>query len=84
MLPEGPLLHSDQVPEPKAVKNRVHLCLRPETAREEEAERLPGLGAVLVDDRREPGGAGRAAPADPEGNGFCVLRSAAERAAMSS
>src|SRR5690606_22363484 len=82
MRPGRPPLHSAQVPAPRAVKNRVHPRPRPATARAEEAERLPGLGAVLVDARREPGGAGRAAPADPEGNGFCVLRSAAERAAM--
>ncbi|MEU6256787.1 VOC family protein [Streptomyces sp. NPDC047043] len=84
MLPEGPLLHFNQVPEPKTVKNRIHLCLRPETSREEEVERLLGLGATLVTDRRRSDGAGWAVLADPEGNEFCVLRSAAERAAMSS
>ncbi|MFD9408724.1 VOC family protein [Streptomyces sp. NPDC059989] len=82
-LPEGPLLYFNQVPEPKTVKNRIHLCLRPETSREEEVERLLGLGATLVADRREPDGAGWAVLADPEGNEFCVLRSAAERAAIS-
>ncbi|MEJ8640991.1 VOC family protein [Streptomyces sp. MS1.HAVA.3] len=84
MLPEGPLLYFNQVPEPKTIKNRLHLCLRPETSREEEVERLLGLGATLVADRREPDGAGWAVLADPEGNEFCVLRSEAERAAMSS
>ncbi|WP_185909596.1 VOC family protein [Streptomyces sp. WAC01280] len=84
ILPEGPMLYFNQVPEPKTVKNRLHLCLRPETSREEEVERLLGLGATLVSDRREAGGAGWAVLADPEGNEFCVLRSAAERAAMSS
>ncbi|MFF1902899.1 VOC family protein [Kitasatospora sp. NPDC058218] len=84
MLPEGPLLHFNQVPEPKTVKNRLHLCLRPETTREEEVERLLNLGATLVDDRREPEGPGWAVLADPEGNEFCVLRSAADRAAMDS
>lgn len=84
MLPEGPLLHFNQVPEPKTIKNRFHLCLRPETTREEEVERLLKLGATLVDDRREPDGAGWAVLADPEGNEFCVLRSEADRAAMSS
>ncbi|MEU2391383.1 VOC family protein [Streptomyces sp. NPDC007369] len=81
--PEGPLLYFNQVPEPKTIKNRIHLCLRPETSREEEVERLLRLGATLVADRREPDGAGWAVLADPEGNEFCVLRSAAERAAMS-
>ncbi|MFI8339397.1 VOC family protein [Streptomyces sp. NPDC085639] len=80
MLPEGPLLYFNQVPEPKTVKNRIHLCLRPTTSREEEVERLLRLGATLVADRREPGGAGWAVLADPEGNEFCVLRSEADRA----
>ncbi|MEV7404590.1 VOC family protein [Streptomyces sp. NPDC091267] len=84
MLPEGPRLHFNQVPEPKTVKNRLHLCLRPETSREEEVERLLNLGATLVADRREPDGAGWAVLADPEGNEFCVLRSDTDRAAMSS
>jgi predicted enzyme related to lactoylglutathione lyase len=82
ILPEGPVLHFNQVPEPKTGKNRLHLCLRPQTSREEEVERLLGLGATLVTDRREPGGAGWAVLADPEGNEFCVLRSASDRAAM--
>ncbi|WP_225805010.1 VOC family protein [Streptomyces sp. NK15101] len=84
ILPEGPQLYFNQVPEPKTIKNRIHLCLRPETSREEEVQRLLSLGATLVADRREPDGAGWAVLADPEGNEFCVLRSAAERAAMSS
>ncbi|MFI1676411.1 VOC family protein [Streptomyces sp. NPDC020607] len=84
MLPEGPLLHFNQVPEPKTVKNRVHLCLRPKTSREEEVQRLLSLGAVLVADRREPDGAGWAVLTDPEGNEFCVLRGESDRAAVSS
>ena len=46
--------------------------------------RLMLLGTTLVDDRREPDGAGWAVLADPEGNEFCVLRSEADRAAISS
>ncbi|MER7759705.1 VOC family protein [Streptomyces sp. NPDC097619] len=84
ILPDGLQLYFNQVPEPKTVKNRIHLCLRPETSREEEVHRLLGLGATLVADRREPDGAGWAVLADPEGNEFCVLRSEADRAAMSS
>ncbi|MER5641234.1 VOC family protein [Kitasatospora sp. NPDC002227] len=42
---------------------------------------LLALGAALVADRRNPDGIGWAVLADPEGNEFCVLRSAAERAA---
>ncbi|BCL24949.1 glyoxalase [Streptomyces tuirus] len=84
MLPEGPLLYFNQVPEPKTIKNRIHLCLRPTTSREEEVERLLRLGATLVADRRKPDGAGWSVLADPEGNEFCVLRGESDRAATSS
>ncbi|HJD80221.1 VOC family protein [Kitasatospora aureofaciens] len=84
VLAEGPVLYFSQVPEPKTVKNRVHLCLRPETSREEEVERLLGLGATMVSDLRNPDGSGWAVLADPEGNEFCVLRSESERAAVPS
>ena len=61
------------VPEDKAVKNRVHPCLRPtDRTRDEEVERILGLGATLVADRRD-GDRGWAVLADPEGNEFCVL-----------
>ncbi len=74
-----------QVPEPKAAKNRVHLDLQPQDrTRDEEVERLLGLGAVLLDDRRNPDGTGWATLADPEGNEFCVERSRAEREASAS
>lgn len=73
-----------QVPEPKAAKNRVHLDLQPQDrTRDEEVERLLGLGATLLDDRRNADGTGWATLADPEGNEFCVERSAAERTATS-
>ncbi|MEV5715989.1 VOC family protein [Amycolatopsis mediterranei] len=72
-----------RVPEPKTVKNRLHLCLQPDIPRDEEVSRLLGLGASLVNDLRNPDGTGWAVLADPEGNEFCVLRSAAERAATS-
>lgn len=73
-----------QVPEAKAVKNRIHLDLQPQDrTRDEEIERLLGLGATLLDDRRNPDGTGWATLGDPEGNEFCVERSAAERAAAS-
>ncbi|MER8039926.1 VOC family protein [Streptomyces hydrogenans] len=81
LLPGGPVLYFNQVPEPKTVKNRIHLCLRPTTTRDAEVERLLGLGATLVGDLREPDGAGWAVLADPEGNEFCVLRSDSDRAA---
>jgi predicted enzyme related to lactoylglutathione lyase len=73
-----------QVPEPKSLKNRLHLDLQPQDRpRDEEVERLLKIGAVLVDDRRNPDGTGWAVLADPEGNEFCVERSAAERAKTS-
>ncbi|WP_051732133.1 VOC family protein [Kitasatospora phosalacinea] len=83
VTPEGgPVLYFNQVPEAKTVKNRVHLCLRPDdTGRDAEVARLLALGATLVGDHRHPDGTGWAVLADPEGNEFCVLRSAAERAA---
>ncbi|MFE6049928.1 VOC family protein [Kitasatospora sp. NPDC056446] len=83
-LAEGPVLYFNQVSEPKTVKNRVHLCLRPDISRDQEVDRLLGLGATLVSDLRDPDGSGWAVLADPEGNEFCVLRSAAERSATDS
>ncbi|MBD3545118.1 MULTISPECIES: VOC family protein [Streptomyces] len=80
-LMEGPALYFNQVPEAKAGKNRIHLCLRPDTSREPEVERLLALGAALVSDRRNEDGSGWAVLADPEGNEFCVLRSTSDRAA---
>ncbi|MEU1187379.1 VOC family protein [Streptomyces sp. NPDC005859] len=70
------------VPEAKSQKNRIHFDIQPQDrTREEEVERLLALGATLADDRRRPDGTGWAVLADPEGNEFCVERSAAERAA---
>ncbi|SDH52442.1 hypothetical protein SAMN05216553_12612 [Lentzea fradiae] len=81
LLEDGPVLFFNQVPEPKRGKNRLHVCLRPDSTRDEEVERLRGIGATLVSDHRNPDGTGWVVLADPEGNEFCVLRSAAERAA---
>jgi predicted enzyme related to lactoylglutathione lyase len=80
-LSQGLVLYFNQVPEPKTVKNRVHLCLRPQTSRDEEVQRLLGLGATFVADHRDPEGTGWAVLADPEGNEFCVLRGDSDRAA---
>jgi hypothetical protein len=61
-----------RVPEEKAVKNRLHLDLRPADQAAEVA-RLEGLGARRVDV-----GQGTEVSwvvlADPDGNEFCVLR----------
>ncbi|HKY68732.1 MAG TPA: VOC family protein [Acidimicrobiales bacterium] len=83
VIPGGdgtPNLLFEAVPEPKTVKNRVHLDLQPDHPRDAEVERLLGLGATLVADHRRPDGTGWATLADPEGNELCVERSVAERA----
>ena len=68
-----------RVPEGKTVKNRVHLDFQPVgRTRDEEIDRILGLGATMVADHR--GDDDFAQLADPEGNEFCVQRSAAERA----
>jgi hypothetical protein len=77
-----PDLLFQRVPEGKTVKNRVHLDLEPSIPREEEVERILGLGATMEADRRNPDGTGWVVLLDPEGNEFCVLRSAAERRAV--
>lgn len=80
--PGGPEVLFLAVPEGKSVKNRLHLDLQPvDRTRDEEVARLLAVGAVQVDDQRRPDGTGWVVLADPEGNEFCVLRSAAERAA---
>ena len=69
-----------QVPDAKQIKNRVHLDLKPaEDTRDRELERLLGLGAKEIADRRVADGTGWVVLADPEGNEFCILRSDAER-----
>jgi hypothetical protein len=70
------------LPDAKTVKNRAHLDLEPsDRRRDDEVARVLGLGAVLVDDQRSSDGSGWVVLADPEGNEFCVLRSAAEQTA---
>lgn len=69
------------VPEEKTIKNRLHLDMTPDIPRDEEVERLIGIGATVVADHRTPDGKGWVVLADPEGNEFCILRSKAERAA---
>ncbi|GAA1411345.1 VOC family protein [Oerskovia paurometabola] len=72
-----------EVPEGKEIKNRLHLDLRPtDGTREQEVERLVGLGATRLADHRRPDGSGWVTLADPEGNEFCILRSDAEVAAQ--
>ncbi|MEU6843809.1 VOC family protein [Streptomyces sp. NPDC046716] len=70
------------VPEGKAAKNRLHIDLQPQDrTRDEEVDRLFALGATLQGDHRRPDGTGWVTLHDPEGNEFCVERSAGERSA---
>jgi len=74
-----------EVPEGKTDKNRIHFDLRPtDRTQQEEVERLLGIGATQLADRRGlyGPGSGWVTLADPEGNEFCVLRGDAERVAM--
>jgi hypothetical protein len=67
------------VPEPKSVKDRIHLDLQPHDARDVAVEAVLALGASVVADHRRPDGTGWVVVADPEGNELCIERSAAER-----
>jgi predicted enzyme related to lactoylglutathione lyase len=79
---DGPTMLFIPVPEPRTVKNRVHVDLQPsDRTREAEVERLVELGATIVEDHRADDGTGWVWMADPEGNDFCVERSKDERAA---
>jgi len=70
--PDRPRILFQQVPEPKTVKNRVHLDVRvgPDR-REAEVSRLLGLGATELW-RGSQGPYEWVTLADPEGNEFCV------------
>jgi uncharacterized protein (TIGR03086 family) len=71
------------VPEPKQVKNRVHLDLVPLTSRrDEEVGQALRIGAQMAQDERRPDGGGWVVLSDPEGNEFCIARSDAERAPL--
>ncbi len=61
-----------RVPEGKAVKNRLHLDLRP-TDQAAEVARLEALGARRVD-VGQGSDVTWVVMADPDGNEFCVLR----------
>ncbi|MBU3062597.1 glyoxalase/bleomycin resistance/dioxygenase family protein [Nocardia sp. NEAU-G5] len=67
----GPRLFFQRVPEPKTVKNRLHLDMVTEHY-ETEIERLTGLGAKSLDKVEVPG-ARWTTFADPEGNEFDLL-----------
>lgn len=70
------------VPDAKTIRNRMHFDLRPiDHSRDDEHDRVLGLGATDVEDCRTPDGKGWFVMADPEGNEFCILRSDDERRA---
>lgn len=79
----APRVYFQRVPEPKTVKNRVHLDLNvsggPGTSSaerrqrvDEEADRLTRAGATLVSADVSEHGEYWAVMRDPEGNEFCV------------
>lgn len=63
----GPNMWFNQVPEPKAAKNRLHFDLRPFTTQAAEVARLVALGASVIDASGEI-----TVMRDPGGNEFCV------------
>ena len=68
----GRRLLFQQVPEPKTVKNRLHLDLHAgPDHRDGEVARLRELGATVLQEIKEPG-TEHVVMADPEGNEFCV------------
>jgi predicted enzyme related to lactoylglutathione lyase len=69
----GPRLSFHKVPEPKTVKNRLHLDLRTDQY-EAEIERLTGLGATALWQMERPA-IRWTTFADPEGNEFDLVTS---------
>ncbi len=67
-----------RVPETKVAKNRVHVDLEADDL-EVETERLIGLGATVLHEKREHGAHWRTL-SDPEGNEFCVVQRPSEEA----
>jgi predicted enzyme related to lactoylglutathione lyase len=67
---DQPGLYFTTVPEPKRVKNRVHLDLKPPGDQQAEVARLTRLGATVIGG--QPADAGWIIMADPEGNEFCL------------
>ncbi|MGV9901669.1 VOC family protein [Streptomyces sp. NPDC003388] len=68
----GRRLLFQRVPEPKTVKNRLHIDVHAGAGRRaDEVARLTALGARVLREVKEPGGEW-VLMADPEGNEFCV------------
>ena len=69
---QGRRILFQEVPEPKTVKNRVHVDIHHEGSLETQLERLEGLGATRVKEV-DQGPAGHWwIMCDPEGNEFCA------------
>jgi hypothetical protein len=72
-LERAPRLLFQKVPEPKTVKNRVHLDLRsPAEPSLAEKERLVGLGATEIGGGSEGPRVAWVVLTDPEGNELCL------------
>ena len=71
----GPRLLFQTVPEPKTVKDRIHIDVSPVagSTRDEEVARILALGATRAD-VGQGDDVGWVVLADPEGNEFCLLR----------
>ncbi|MET8330088.1 VOC family protein [Streptomyces sp. NPDC005181] len=70
----APTLLLQQVPEPKQVKNRMHLDLDFGTEElDAEVERLQQLGAQRISQEQSEHGFRWVVVSDPEGNEFCVF-----------
>ena len=73
----GPTILFIKVPEPKTVKNRLHMDVNAtDRSQEEEVERILALGATHAD-VGQGDDVSWVVLADPEGNEFCVLSSRA-------
>jgi hypothetical protein len=80
----GHALLFTEVAELQDPDGRIHLDLAPTNlTRDQEIERVLGLGAREIADRRRPDGSGWMVLEDPVGNRFCIVRSDAERTAES-
>jgi len=73
----GTPLYFMNVPELKAVKNRLHVDVATDDLIEDEVARLVAMGGTLVEMRQDPATLTNpdtwAVMLDPEGNEFCVL-----------
>ena len=68
----GPRLAFQRVPEPKTIKNRVHLDVKPlDDTLQQEVQRVLALGATQLETVTDEAGT-FVILQDPEGNEFCV------------